>query len=57
MPAAKRHPGDALGDASQSLQGFDLVNLQQFTLEKTYSSNASKDFHQKVDEASCDARP
>lgn len=28
-----------------SLQNFDLLELQGFTKEQTYSSNASKDFH------------
>jgi hypothetical protein len=40
-----RSPSNALGQASQSLQTFDLLELQQFTLEKTYSKDASKDFH------------
>ncbi len=30
---------------SQSLQTFDLLELQPFTKEKTYSTTASKDFH------------
>jgi hypothetical protein len=33
------------GDPSQSLQTFDLVQLQQYTQEKAYSPTASKDFH------------
>lgn len=33
---------DPLG---QSLQTFDLLELQQFTKEKIYSTSASKDFH------------
>jgi hypothetical protein len=33
------------GDPSQSLQAFDLLELQQYTPEKAYSSTASKDFH------------
>jgi hypothetical protein len=49
MIAAKKRPasspGSALGSASQSLQTFSLLELQQFTLEKAYSNNASKDFH------------
>jgi hypothetical protein len=32
-------------DPSQSLQAFDLLDLPQYTLEKGYSSTASKDFH------------
>lgn len=41
----KKSPSNALGDPTQSLQTFTLLDLQQFTLEKAYSSNASKDFH------------
>ena len=36
---------DAPDDLTLSLQTFDLLELQQFTREKNYSSNASKDFH------------
>lgn len=32
-------------DHSQSLQNFSLADLQPYTLEQQYSSNASKDFH------------
>jgi hypothetical protein len=32
-------------DPVQNLQNFSLTELQQFTFEKTYSSNASQDFH------------
>jgi hypothetical protein len=35
----------AVADPTQNLQSFDLTELQQFTFEKTYSANASKDFH------------
>jgi hypothetical protein len=38
-------PSNALGDPSQSLQTFSLLDLQQYTLEKSYSLDASKDFH------------
>jgi hypothetical protein len=41
----KKSPSNALGDSSQSLQTFNLLDLQQYTLEGNYSSNASKDFH------------
>jgi hypothetical protein len=43
----KAHPSEsnALGDETQSLQTFDLTDLQQYTREKSYSTNASKDFH------------
>ena len=32
-------------DPSQSLQAFDLLDLQQYTQEKAYSPTVSKDFH------------
>lgn len=36
---------NAVDDPSQSLQAFDLLDLQQFTQEKAYSPAASQDFH------------
>ncbi len=36
---------NASNDKAQSLQDFDLTDLQQFTREGVYSNNASKDFH------------
>ena len=36
---------NAAGDPTQSLQTFNLMDLQQYTLEKSYSPSASKDFH------------
>src|SRR5215471_7897412 len=52
MPAAKtvrakspKSASNATGDPSQSLQTFNLLDLQQYTHEKAYSNNASKDFH------------
>src|SRR6516162_3153768 len=45
MPAAKTSRSNALGDKSQSLQTFNLLDLQQYTQEKAYSNTASKDFH------------
>jgi hypothetical protein len=36
---------NAIQDKSQSLLTFDLLDLQQYTQEKTYSTSASKDFH------------
>jgi phosphatidylserine/phosphatidylglycerophosphate/cardiolipin synthase-like enzyme len=48
MPKAKaptKSPNNAVGDPTQSLQTFNLLDLQQFTREKTYASNASKDLH------------
>lgn len=38
-------PINAVGDKSQSLQTFDLLDLQLYTQERSYSTNASKDFH------------
>src|SRR6516225_2538028 len=43
--ATAKSQSNALGDKSQSLQTFHLLDLQQFTQEKTYASTASKDFH------------
>src|SRR5512136_1651464 len=45
MRTVKRSLSNALGDNSQSLQTFTLLDLQQYTQEKTYSTTASKDFH------------
>jgi len=42
---AKKSASNALGDPTQSLQTFDLLDLQQYTYEKAYSTNASKDLH------------
>ena len=45
---ARRSAGSAsnvIGDTSQTLQAFDLIDLQQYTQEKAYSPMASKDFH------------
>ncbi len=42
---AKLSPSNAMNDKSQSLQTFSLLDLQQYTLEKSYSNSASKDFH------------
>jgi hypothetical protein len=36
---------NANGDPAQSLQTFNLLDLQQYTREKSYSDTASKDFH------------
>jgi len=44
-PVKKVSPSNALADPSLSLQTFSLLDLQQFTKEKAYSNNASKDFH------------
>jgi hypothetical protein len=40
-----KSPSNALGDLSQSLQTFNLLDLQQYTQEKAYANTASKDFH------------
>jgi hypothetical protein len=45
MATVKRSQSNALGDKSQSLQTFSLLDLQQYTQEKAYSNTASKDFH------------
>jgi hypothetical protein len=45
MAAAKKSKSNALGDPTQSLQTFNLLDLQQYTREKSYASDASKDFH------------
>jgi len=44
MKTGKVSPSNALGDVTQSLQTFNLLDLQQFTQEKAYSTTASKDF-------------
>jgi hypothetical protein len=36
---------NATADSTQTLQSFALDDLAQFTLEKRYSDNASRDFH------------
>jgi hypothetical protein len=36
---------NVISDVTQTLQTFDLLELQQYTREKSYSSTASKDFH------------
>ena len=35
---------NSLGTPSESLQTFDLLDLQQYTQEKSFATNASKDF-------------
>ena len=42
---ASTSPSNVSADKSQSLQTFGLLDLQQYTQEKTYSNTASKDFH------------
>jgi hypothetical protein len=42
---ATKSASNASGDPTQSLQTFNLLDLQQYTKEKAYSNTASKDFH------------
>lgn len=42
---ATTSPSNVVHDPTQTLQRFDLLDLQQYTQEKSYSTNASKDFH------------
>jgi hypothetical protein len=44
-PPIPASPVTTVSDPSQSLQTFSLLDLQQFTFEKSYSPSASKDFH------------
>ena len=43
--SANQSASNALGDPTQTLQTFTLLDLQQYTREKTYAVSASKDFH------------
>ncbi|MFI5231474.1 MAG: hypothetical protein ACHQSE_03065 [Gemmatimonadales bacterium] len=45
MPSKKKSASNVIDDPTQSLQKFDLLDLQQYTQEKTYSNTASRDFH------------
>jgi hypothetical protein len=45
MAAARKSKSNVIDDPTQTLQRFDLLELQQYTQEKSYSSTASKDFH------------
>jgi hypothetical protein len=42
---SKKSTANVINDPTQSLQTFDLLDLQQYTQEKVYSTTASKDFH------------
>jgi hypothetical protein len=42
---AQSQKTNVIDDPAQSLQVFDLLDLQKYTQEKTYSNTASKDFH------------
>jgi len=45
MTTIRKSPQNVSTDPTQSLQTFNLLDLEQFTLEQKYSTNASKDFH------------
>ena len=45
MATEKVSKSNVINDVTQNLQRFDLLDLQQYTQEKTYSTTASKDFH------------
>lgn len=45
MENAQQSPSNSLGTPSESLQTFSLSDLQQYTLEKSFATDASKDFH------------
>jgi hypothetical protein len=42
---SKVSASNVINNPSQSLQTFDLLELQQYTQEKVYATTASKDFH------------
>jgi len=44
-PPAKSAVTNAIDDPTITLQRFDLLDLQQYTQEKSYATTASKDFH------------
>ena len=43
--ATKTSKANVISAVTQTLQTFDLLELQQYTREQTYSNTASKDFH------------
>ena len=43
-PAAPS-PSNVVDNLTETLQRFDLLDLQQYTQEKSYATTASKDFH------------
>lgn len=45
MVTPRKSSANVISDPPKTLQTFDLLDLQQYTAEKSYSSNASKDFH------------
>ncbi len=42
---SKISPSNVIKDQTQTLQTFNLLDLQQYTQERSYSNNASRDFH------------
>jgi hypothetical protein len=42
---SKKSAANVINDPTQSLQTFDLLELQQYTQERVHSTTASKDFH------------
>lgn len=45
MPTPAVSASNVITDPTQTLQRFDLLDLEQYTQEKSYATNASKDFH------------
>jgi hypothetical protein len=41
----KKSKSNVIDDPTQTLQAFTLLDLEQYTQEKQYSTNASRDFH------------
>jgi hypothetical protein len=44
-PVEKVSVSNVIHDPTQTLQRFDLLDLQQYTQEKAYATTASKDYH------------
>jgi hypothetical protein len=45
MATKKTSKSNVIADNTQTLQTFDLLDLEQYTKEKSFSNNASMDFH------------
>lgn len=45
MASKKTSKSNVISDPTQTLQTFDLLDLQQYTQEKAYATSASRDFH------------
>jgi hypothetical protein len=43
--AKKKSPNNVISNPAITLQRFDLLELEQFTQEQSFASNASKDWH------------